>query len=302
MQILLTGSSGFLGKNIFAYFEKSTFRIQPIKARYEQIDDLDFNGNFDAIIHSAGIAHDINAQFENDDYAKANTQLSIALINKFLASEVKDFIFISSVKAIADTSNELLTEQSKRTPSTPYGISKLKVEEYIASLALPIEKRIFILQPTIMYGMGCKGNLASLVKFIKNKFPYPFASFKNERSYLNVKNLSYAIEQLLIRSDIKGGRFIVADDGAMSTLDLMELMAKEMGMPLSKLNFPKSFINFLARLGSILRLPFNQKKVAKITEDYVVSNQKLKSALSIERMPYTMSQGIKDMIDTLPKN
>jgi nucleoside-diphosphate-sugar epimerase len=302
MQILLTGASGFLGKNLIQYFADSDINLLPLKARWEQIDDLVLDETAEGIIHAAGIAHDLQGRYAIKDYDHANTQLSLALIDKFLQSKLKDFIFISSVKAIADTTEEIINEQTQPNPTTPYGISKRRAEAYIENLVLPPGKRIFILQPTLIYGKASKGNMQSLLHFVKKKLPYPFANYHNQRSFLNVNNFAFIIEQILRQRTIKGGRYLIADDEALSTVDLIQIIAEELGIRPNLIKVPAMLINTLASIGSVLKLPLNKQKVSKITENYVVSNQKIKSALAIEKMPFTIADGVKDMIDSLPKN
>ena len=43
-------------------------------------------------------------------------------------------------------------------------------------------------------------------------------------------------------------------------------------------------------------LPLEEERLEKLTEDYVVSNEKLKKALGIERMPISAKEG---MVNTL---
>ena len=59
---------------------------------------------------------------------------------------------------------------------------------------------------------------------------------------------------------------------------------------------PKRIIELIAKVGNILPLPLNEERLEKLTEDYLVSNEKLKKALGIERMPVSAKEG---MVKTL---
>ena len=59
---------------------------------------------------------------------------------------------------------------------------------------------------------------------------------------------------------------------------------------------PKRIIELIAKVGNILPLPLNEERLEKLTEDYLVSNEKLKKALGIERMPISAKEG---MVNTL---
>ncbi len=302
MKIALTGSNGFVGQNLGPFFAQHNFEIIPLKVRASNIETLDISTlGLDAIVHLAGIAHDLKGLNADEAYQKSNTDLSIQLIQKFLDTDIPDFIFISSVKARADTAEQVLTEAVQATPTTPYGVSKLKVETYINSLSLPAGKRIFILQPTLIYGAGSKGNLSLLLNFVRRRLPYPFGAFYNKRSFLNVKNLGFVITQLLQKKEIQSDIFLLADDEAKSTNQLINDIASVMGLKASIIKVPKFIINPIVKIGDVLNLPLNSAMVAKLTENFCVDNSKVKKVLGIDKMPFDMHTGLKDMIDTLPK-
>ena len=52
-------------------------------------------------------------------------------------------------------------------------------------------------------------------------------------------------------------------------------------------------ISLLAKSGDIFHLPLNSERLKKLTESFIVSNQKIKSALGIEKMPVTAFEGLK---------
>jgi hypothetical protein len=56
---------------------------------------------------------------------------------------------------------------------------------------------------------------------------------------------------------------------------------------------PVQLINVIARVGDLFHLPLNSERLKKLTESYVVSNTKIKQALSISQMPVTAEEGFK---------
>jgi hypothetical protein len=85
----------------------------------------------------------------------------------------------------------------------------------------------------------------------------------------------------------------VADDGALSTNELIGLIAEAEGRKARILRFPAGPIRAAARVGDVFQLSLNTERLKKLTESYVVSNQKIKSALSIESLPLTVEAGLK---------
>lgn len=59
---------------------------------------------------------------------------------------------------------------------------------------------------------------------------------------------------------------------------------------------PKGLMNGIAKLGGWLHLPLNPLRMQKLTENYVVSNAKIKAALGIEQMPVRAKDGLTDTI------
>ena len=126
MKIIITGATGFVGKNLTQYLTHKSDKVLSLSIRN---DDYQLDNTADAIIHLAGKAHDTKNTSEESDYYQINTKLTKVLFDKFLQSDIKDFIFFSSVKAAADTVEGLLTEDTEPNPQTAYGKSKLQAEE-----------------------------------------------------------------------------------------------------------------------------------------------------------------------------
>src|SRR5690606_25316691 len=123
------------------------------------------------IIHLAGKAHDTADTSEDKEYFQVNRDLTIELYKLFLISEIRDFFYFSSVKAVADTVTDILYEDIPGKPATAYGKSKLEAEEYLLSKSLPEGKRLFIIRPCMIHGPGNKGNLNLLYKVVEKEIP-----------------------------------------------------------------------------------------------------------------------------------
>lgn len=93
-----------------------------------------------------------------EDYYKANYELTKQLFDAFLNSETKLFVFMSTVKAATGVVKGILTEDLISNPKTHYGIAKHQAEEYILSHKLTERKRVYILRPCMIHGRGNKRN------------------------------------------------------------------------------------------------------------------------------------------------
>ncbi|PKP41087.1 MAG: nucleoside-diphosphate-sugar epimerase [Bacteroidetes bacterium HGW-Bacteroidetes-10] len=312
MNILITGASGFVGSNLSNHlfgcglFLESLDLGQPLTKELKAIyhwNDLPFLDitHIDTIIHLAGKAHDTRNTSEAQSYFDINTGLTQKIFDKFLESDSKKFIFFSSVKAASDkVIGDLLTEDIIPSPVGPYGESKIKAEQYILKKIddnqdKMIGKRVYILRPCMIHGPGNKGNLNLLYKVVSKGIPWPLGSFDNKRSFTSIDNLSFVIEKI-INLDIESGIYHIGDDDPLSTNQLIGLISESVGKKSHIWNIPKWLINLFAKTGDILHLPLNTFRLQKLTENYVVSNAKIKRAIGINKLPVTASEG---MVKTL---
>ncbi|HTN20551.1 MAG TPA: NAD-dependent epimerase/dehydratase family protein [Pelobium sp.] len=291
MFISVTGSSGFAGTNLIKYLKGCD--IQRLSLRYQENPKIDLSQT-EAVVHLAGKAHDLKKVSQPQDYYEANFELTKQLYDAFLKSDAKRFIFISSVKASADIINGILTEEQVPNPQTHYGKSKLMAEEYIKTQPLPEGKSYYILRPCMIHGPGNKGNLNLLYQFVKKGIPYPLALFQNKRSFLSVENLCFVIKEIL-ENDIPSGTYQLADDEVLSTNELVQEIAKTLSLKPQLWKIPSPLISLLAKAGDILRLPLNTERLHKLTENYIVSNHKIKQALGKE-FPVSAKDGLKKTI------
>lgn len=295
MNIIVTGASGFVGQNLVQHLEENSVHVFALSLRNPDWDQIQIS-DATALIHLAGKAHDTSINSNSEAYFTINRDLTITLFKLFLKSDVRDFFYFSSVKAVADSVEGVLTEQIISNPKTPYGKSKLEAEKFLLSQQLPEGKRLFIIRPCMIHGPGNKGNLNLLYNVVKWGMPWPLASFHNDRSFLSIDNLSYLIVEMLHKENISSGIYNFSDDETMSTNDLVGLIANSFGKKKNLWSIPISFIKFLVKIGDILPLPLNSERLKKLTESYVVSNAKIKAAIGIEKLPLTTEQGLKKTI------
>jgi nucleoside-diphosphate-sugar epimerase len=300
MNILLTGSSGFIATNLYNAFHKDynllgldiTTKGEFPTTKVYSWNQLDQLPPTNTIIHLAGKAHDTKNTSDQQSYFDINLGLTQKIFDYFLKSDAEKFIFFSTVKAVVDSvEGEFLTEDVEPNPQTPYGQSKLEAEKYILSKKLSAGKKVYILRPCMIHGPGNKGNLNLLYSIVKKGIPWPLGAFENKRSFLSIENLSFVIRQL-IEKDIEPGTYQIADDEPLSTNELFSIIAKSLGKKPRVYNISKGLIKSLAKAGDLLHLPLNTERLKKLTESYVVSNSKLKAALGIERMPVSAEEGL----------
>jgi len=99
---------------------------------------------------------------------------------------------------------------------------------------------------------------------------------------------------------IPSGIYNMADDGSISTNQLISLIAKSNNKKEIILKLPKKIILFLAKLGDIFNLPLNSERLTKLTESYVVSNSKIVDAIG-KPLPIKTEEGLIQTLKSFNK-
>jgi nucleoside-diphosphate-sugar epimerase len=280
--IYLTGSSGFVGTTLKEKF--SDYKI----FLYNRNDTISIDS--DIVIHLAGKSTDTKNEKNISEYYVSNTELTSRIFDEFINSNARKLIVLSSIKAVRDFSNEILTEDSVTDPSSHYGKSKLLAEQYILSKKFPNNKKVYILRPCLIHGPGNNGNLNLLYKIVSKGLPWPLGSYNNLRSFCSIDNLLFIIREIIERDDIPSGIYNVADDESISTNDLIKLMAQSLNKKPKIWMLSTRIINLMAKIGDKLHLPINSERLHKLIDSNVVSNSKIKIAIG-KNLPIAMREG-----------
>ena len=271
-------------------------------------------------------------------YFKVNRDLTIKIFDYFCAHpNIKKFVFFSTAKAAADKVDGVLTEDVVPAPVGPYGESKIAAENYIISKlqesgskfqvgsqsskseenntqnlsdstlvtdskpssinsTLPA-KQVYIFRPCMIHGPGNKGNLNLLYNMVRKGIPWPLGAFENRRTFTSVENICFAVNGVLTK-DVPSGIYNMGDDEALSTNELIEEICKSLGKKAHIWKLPKGLMNGVAKVGGWLHLPLNPERLRKLTESYVSSNEKIKKALGVEKMPVDARDGLKVTLES----
>jgi len=308
--ILMTGSDGFVGTQLSRFLVDRghvawalDLPVQAAATAYarrftwDALESIPWS-EVDVVIHLAGKAHDTRNISRSQDYFDINvglTQKVMAALTREPEDRQRKFILFSSVKACADTVEQVLTEEVVPDPKTPYGQSKREAE---ASVLNSVERsglsgiKTYLLRPCMIHGPGNKGNLNLLYQIVRKGIPWPLGAFENRRSFASIDNVC-AVVSGLVEQDVDSGIYQIADDQPLSTNQLIGIMAESMGRRIRVLKIPQIWIRRLARMGDLFHLPLNGERLRKLTESYVVSNRKIKQALGWDRMPTTAEEGMR---------
>jgi nucleoside-diphosphate-sugar epimerase len=298
--ITITGGTGFVGKNLSSYLNRNK-NIESDLLNLRLQNPIILSKETKVVVHLAGKAHDTKKVINPDDFYSINTELTKKVYDAFLDSNADIFIFLSSVKAVADKVDSILTEEFAPMPQTTYGKSKLLAEQYIFSKPIPNNKKVYVLRPCMIHGYGNKGNLNLLYQLVSKKIPWPLGSFENKRSFCSIDNLCFIINELINSNSIPNGIYNIADNDPISTNEIIKLIAKSQNKRPKIFCISPKVVKLFARLGDFLKLPLNSDRLEKLTESFIVSNKKISDAIG-KPLPISAKDGLIKTIQSFKKD
>ena len=240
-RILITGKGSYIGTNFKKYLEEypNDYQVDELDMLDDNWKDYDFS-NYDVVFHVAGIAH-IKEVKENEHlYYKVNRDLVIDVAKKAKESNVKQFIFMSSMSVYGlNTSKEDITKDTVCLPNTYYGKSKHQAEQQLHELEDETFK-VCIVRPPMVYGDNAPGNLGKLFKAVRKVHIFP--TIRNERSSITVEKLSEYIKGYIDQES--EGLYLPQNDEYMCTYEIVKEKMKEEGVKV----YYTSFFNGIIRL------------------------------------------------------
>lgn len=308
-KIVISGVRGFVGSNLKVYlYDQQQYHITGASRNVKNLDSTDSHLDqicsyedlyegfqpFHAYIHLAGKVIHESYTADEEEYFKINLDQTKKIYDRFLEDEdARIFIFLSTIHVLTEKPDRVIDETFEPQPFTPYGKSKYAAENYIRDHAIP-GKRYYILRPSMIHGPGNKGNLNLLYELVRRGIPYPLGSVNNRRSFVSIENLSFVIHEFL-NHDVEQGLYHIADDEPTDTHDLIRMIATITGKKHRMISLPLSLIQLIAKAGNVLPLSINEHRLFKLTEDFIVSNEKLKKAIGKE-LPVRAEDGLRETI------
>ena len=279
----VTGSTGFIGKQLVDKIE-GEIRVlsREPHPQYETIIcDLASDmiprasiDGIDTIFHLAGVAHDQrDASKIESQYHAVNVDATVRLAELAVASGVKRFIFVSSVKAGGPAVvGHCMNEVDQREPEDIYGKTKREAEIKLLEIGRHSDMHVSIIRPSLVYGPGVKGNLRLMQTGIERGWFLPLPEVNNRRSMIHVDDLVQALI-LVAEDDRANGEIYIATDGhPYSSRQIYETICTVLGKVIPQWSVPNVIFTIVSRLSSRLRY-----KIDKLLGDECYSSKKLQS-------------------------
>ena len=259
MKILVTGGMGFIGKHLVDYLEKSKFDItifdnfsnsnkKSIKSFLDKgivvidgditksNDILKATKDHEIVIHLAAkisVEESIKNPYET---FLINVEGTKNVISSCKKNQISKLIIASSAAVYGEgIPNFKLTEETKSNPISPYGESKIKMEEEVKNMLIKSKINYVILRFFNIYGVGQTPEYAGVItKFLEriksNKTLEIFGDGMQTRDFVSIQDIINSI-YCAITYD-KNGTFNIGSGKTITIKKLAELMISLSGKKL----------------------------------------------------------------------
>lgn len=278
MNILLTGSSGFLGKIILNEISKfnSVDTLNRNSGTYNcdlSIGIPNISKKYDLVIHAAGVAHNTSKTLsESSVFRNINVIGTKNLLKGLEKGGIpSNFLFISTAGVYGLVSGKNIDENVLLLAKEPYGKSKIDCEKLIIEWCEKYRVVYTILRLPIVVGSNPTGNVGELIKGIKSNYYFTIAGGKAKKSMV----LATDVAKYLIKASEIGGIYNLTDGYHPSIYELSYLIHKQvknLWLP----NMPLSIAKLLAIIGDKVtkKFPLNAEKVTSIISEITFDDSK----------------------------
>ena len=300
-RVFVTGASGFIGSRLVKALEKKKISIVVLSRsnqlgletvvcdlKSESIPEGALTG-VDTVFHLAGFSHDLRDPLKiKHIYQKINVDATVQLAKRAIRSGVKQFIFVSSVKAGGSAiEGRCMNEEDQSEPEGVYGQTKREAELKLQEIVCKSDMHICIVRSSLVYGPDVKGNLRLMLDGIDRGWFPPLPETGNRRSMIHVDDLVDALILLSMNQRINGEIFYATDGQSYSSREIYEFMCSALKKSIPQWYVPKIFF----RIASVLSLSL-RFKINKLIGDEYYSSEKLQS------LGFKAKRSLKEMNET----
>lgn len=295
--MLVTGATGMIGSALVERLRACGINVSAVGGETRGRADIDhfwklgtsmggaLNG-VKILLHLAGRVHVRGAGFSDEDqFFRDNAYSTLELAREAHARGVRRFVFVSSIGVLGANSEVPLVEEAVSYPHNAYTSSKNLAERLLKEFCETNEMEFVILRFPAVIGLGVKGNVSSLVRVVKWRFPLPFSYLNNQRQFITLRNLVEGVLLAATHENAANQTFHLANPERVSTLDLCHLIASELRVDFRSWPLPPILLRGVFTL-------FGRRSLADgLTADMLVDSSKISKFLG-----WRASQSIRSAI------
>lgn len=311
---LISGGSGFIGARLVRAIRSGqgeclALSRNPDRRRGTVAADLSDTPALVAacagvgrVFHCAGYAHAFASRSGADEtlHWRVNFEGTRNLVEAAGQAGVERFVFLSSVKSMADPGAACAVEDYPGEPESAYGQSKRAAEAAVLEAGRRYGMHVVNLRLAMVYGLGGGGNLERMGRFVQRGLFPPLPETGNHRSLVHVDDVVVAMRLVADDDRANGRTYIIASREAPSGRELFDALRVALGMAHCNWSMPEMALRLAARLGDALevvtrrRLPLDSEALERLLGSAWYSSATIEHELGW-RAKVSLADGLREM-------
>jgi nucleoside-diphosphate-sugar epimerase len=272
MRVLITGSSGFIGRSLIRQCAARSGMdvIATSRTPGESISGVTWHcvgeidertdwskcvDGIDAVIHLAGRAHVMRDTAPDPEQAfRAVNHLGARrLAEQAARAGVRRFILVSTIGVLGNRTmaGQPLRGSGVPAPHDAYSRSKLAGEHAVREIGARNDMEVTVVRPPMVIGPGAPGNFARLVQLVRSGVPIPLGRTPNARSMLARDNLVDLLLTCLTHPKAAGATLLASDGEDLSTHELVTEIAAGIGTRARVIRVPDRLLALACRAAGL---------------------------------------------------
>lgn len=252
------------------------------------------------VFHCAGYAHAFSSS-DPDVHWRINFEGTRNLLTAAGEAGVRRFVFLSSVKAMAEPRDACVDEDWPGEPATPYGRAKRSAEAAVLEAGAKYGMHVVNLRLAMVYGRGGRGNLERMARGIRAGWFPPLPETGNRRSLVHVDDV-VAVMRLAAQVPAANGRtYIAADPRAYSGREIYDAIREAVGRAPARWRVPAILLRCGGKLGDGVgrlagrTLPLNSEVTERLLGSACYSPARIERELGW-RAGVDLAEGVREML------
>lgn len=303
-RVLVTGGSGFLGRNLLERMylcgipARASVR-RPVESggRWETVlvghcdGSTDWSAalqGIDAVVHCAARVHVLREASASPaaEFRRTNLDGTRNLAEQAARAGVRRFVFVSTIGVNGSaTTDHAFRADDEPDPNGDYARSKYEAERALLALSRESSLEVAIVRPPLIYGHNAPGNFEQLARWVRRSVPLPLASVSNRRSFAAIENVTDLLVKCTVHPRAVNQVFLVSDGTDISTAEFIQAMARAAHVPCRLMPIPLALMSLLAGLAG------RREQLEKLTASLQLDISKTREQLDW-RPPVALDQAM----------